>query len=38
MVYLNLRVSSAGWKSSFMVLLVATLLLVFSGYFAARPG
>jgi hypothetical protein len=38
MVYLNLRVSSAGWKSGFMILLVATLLLVFSGYLTARLG
>lgn len=38
MVYLNLRVSSAGWKSSFMLLLVATLLFVFAGYFVARSG
>ncbi|MCB1700385.1 MAG: hypothetical protein KDI14_06050 [Halioglobus sp.] len=38
MVYLNLGVSSAGWKSGFMLLLIATLLLVFFGYFAAHPG
>ncbi len=35
MVYLNLRVSSGGWKGSFICLLVATLVLVFFGYFAA---
>lgn len=38
MVYLNLRVSSAGWKSGFMILLLATLLLVFLGYLVPRPG
>jgi len=35
MVYLNLRVSSPGWKSGFMCLLVATVLLVFAAYIAA---
>ena len=35
MVYLNLRVSSGGWKGGFICLLVATLVLVFFGYFAA---
>lgn len=35
MVYLNLRVSSGGWKGAFICLLVATLVLVFFGYFAA---
>ncbi len=35
MVYLNLRVSSGGWKGAFISLLVATLVLVFFGYFAA---
>lgn len=35
MVYLNLRVSSGGWKGGFVCLLVATLLLVFLGYVAA---
>lgn len=36
MVYLNLRVSSAGWKGGFLCLLLVTLLLIFSGYMAAR--
>jgi hypothetical protein len=36
MVYLNLRVSSAGWKAGFLCLLTVTLLLIFSGYIAAR--
>ncbi|MCB1676742.1 MAG: hypothetical protein KDI01_10650 [Halioglobus sp.] len=36
MVYLNLRVSSGGWKGGFLCLLAATLLLIFSGYLAAR--
>lgn len=36
MVYLNLRVSSASWKGGFLCLLAATLLLIFSGYIAAR--
>ena len=35
MVYLNLRVSSAGWKSGFICLLVATVLLVFLAYLSA---
>lgn len=35
MVYLNLRASSGGWRAGFMCLLVATLVLVFLGYFAA---
>lgn len=35
MVYLNLRVSSAGWKSSFICLLSATILLVFFAYLSA---
>ncbi len=35
MVYLNLRVSSGGWKGGFMCLLAATLLLVFAAYIAA---
>lgn len=36
MVYLNLRVSSAGWKGGFLCLLGITLLVIFSGYIAAR--
>ncbi|MGD9661948.1 MAG: cytochrome C oxidase subunit IV family protein [Porticoccaceae bacterium] len=36
MVYLNLRVSSGGWKGGFLCLLAAILLLIFSGYLAAR--
>lgn len=36
MVYLNLRVSSGGWKGGFLCLLIVTLLLIFSGYIAAR--
>lgn len=35
MVYLNLRVSSAGWKAGFLCLLIITLLVIFSGYIAA---
>tara|TARA_R110002074_G_scaffold321448_1_gene491885 strand:+ start:139 stop:435 length:297 start_codon:yes stop_codon:yes gene_type:complete len=36
MVYLNLRVSSTGWKGGFLCLLAITLLAIFSGYIAAR--
>tara|TARA_R110002110_G_scaffold205066_1_gene416782 strand:+ start:190742 stop:191035 length:294 start_codon:yes stop_codon:yes gene_type:complete len=36
MVYLNLRVSSPGWRGGFMCLLSATILLVWLGYWAAR--
>ena len=35
MVYLNLRVSSAGWRGGFLCLLAATILLVWFGYWAA---
>lgn len=35
MVYLNLRVSSAGWKSGFICLLAGTVLLVFFAYLSA---
>ena len=35
MVYLNLRVSSAGWKNGFICLLAATVLLIFFAYLAA---
>ena len=35
MVYLNLRVSSTGWKSGFLCVLAGTVLLVFSGYLIA---
>jgi hypothetical protein len=35
MVYLNLRVSSPGWRVGFMCLLAATILLVWLGYWAA---
>jgi hypothetical protein len=38
MIYLNLRVSSAGWKSGFMIVLTVTLLLVFLGYLVARSS
>lgn len=36
MVYLNLRVSSAGWRGSFLCLLVSTIVLVGLGYWAAK--
>lgn len=32
MVYLNLRISSAGWRGGFMCLLVVTILLIGMGY------
>lgn len=32
MVYLNLRVSSAGWRWGFLWLLTSTLLIIFSAY------
>ena len=35
MIYLNLRVSSAGWKGSFVTLLSATSILIFLAYFVA---
>jgi hypothetical protein len=35
MIYLNLRVSSAGWRGGFLCLLAVTILLVGSGYWAA---
>lgn len=35
MIYLNLRVSSAGWKGSFICLLSATMILIFLAYFVA---
>ncbi len=35
MVYLNLRVSSGGWKSGFICLLLTTVLLIFFAYLAA---
>ena len=35
MVYLNLRVSSTGWRAGFICLLVATLVLIFLAYLAA---
>ena len=36
MIYLNLRVSSSGWKGGFICVLAGTLLLVFAGYYVAR--
>ena len=38
MVYLNLRVSSSGWRGSFLYLLAATLMLVWAGYWYANRG
>ena len=38
MVYLNLRVSSAGWRGGFLGLLAVTLLLVWLGYWWAARG
>lgn len=35
MVYLNLRVSSAGWRGGFLCLLAATLVMVGLAYWAA---
>jgi len=35
MVYLNLRVSSTGWRGGFLCLLAATIMLVWLGYWAA---
>ena len=35
MVYLNLRVSSPGWKAGFIILLITTLVLIFGAYIAA---
>lgn len=35
MVYLNLRVSSAGWQGGFLCVLAATVVLVFLGYLTA---
>lgn len=35
MVYLNLRVSSSGWKNGFVCLLAATIVLIFGAYAAA---
>lgn len=35
MIYLNLRVSSSGWKGGFISLLAATVILVFLAYVAA---
>ena len=35
MIYLNLRVSSAGWKGSFICLLAVTLTLIFLAYLVA---
>ena len=36
MVYLNLRVSSAGWRGGFLCLLAVTILLVGLGYWSAK--
>lgn len=38
MVYLNLRVSSSGWRGGFLCLLAATLVLVWAGYWYAGRG
>ncbi len=38
MVYLNLRVSSSGWRGGFLCLLAATLLLVWLAYWWAIQG
>lgn len=38
MVYLNLRVSSSGWRGGFLCLLAATLALVWAGYWYASRG
>ena len=38
MVYLNLRVSSPGWRGSFLGLLATTLLLIGLGYWWAAKG
>ena len=38
MVYLNLRVSSPGWRGGFLCLLAATLVLVWLGYWWAAKG
>ena len=38
MVYLNLRVSSSGWRGGFLCLLAATLLLVWLAYWWAIKG
>ena len=36
MVYLNLRVSSAGWKGGFVCLLAATIVLIFGAFIVAN--
>jgi hypothetical protein len=36
MVYLNLRISTAGWKGSFIGLTIVTLTLIGGGYLMAR--
>lgn len=36
LVYLNLRVSSPGWRGGFLCLLAATILLVWLAYWAAK--
>lgn len=38
MIYLNLRVSTRDWKGTFMGLGLVILVLVLSGYLAARYG
>ncbi len=38
MVYLNLRVSSPGWRGGFLCLLATTLLLIGLGYWWAAKG
>lgn len=38
MVYLNLRVSTAGWRTGFMVYLTLTALVVLGGYVVSQPG
>lgn len=36
LVYLNLRISSSGWKGGFTCLLAATVLLIFLAYAAVE--
>lgn len=38
MVYLNLRVSSPGWRGGFLGLLAATLMLIWLAYWWAARG
>lgn len=38
MVYLNLRVSTGGWRAGFVVYLTLTTLVVLAGYVLSQPG